>query len=121
MAHCTEFKSEIVDLLKEANESYQNSIKIILENKKNSAKMYDDLSSSYDNLCHQTNENRDVMERILASGLQFQDALGTSKVLETLKSSFNLPNHKFLEEMMIVKQKQLTEAQQVNHLYRNKL
>lgn len=114
MANYTNSTSEIVELLKEAKESYQNSIRIIAENKKDLTKMFDDLSSSYDNLCRQANENVEVMERILASDLQFQDLSNTSNTLEVLKSSFNLPSHKFLEEMIVAKQKKLTEAQQVN-------
>lgn len=57
----------------------------------------------------------DVVEIILAP------EGGSSKVLETLKSSFSLSSsHKFLEEIMISKQKQLTEVQQVKHLsYQN--
>jgi len=115
MANCTDSKSEIVELLLEAKESYQNSIKIIVENKKYLSNMYDDLSSSFDNLGRQTNENVDVMEKMLTSDLQFQDPMVTSGVLEALKSSFNLPSHKFVE-MMVAKRKQLTEAQQVNRL-----
>ena len=118
MAYYTNSKSEIVEWLKEAKESYQNSIEIIVENKKYLTKMFDDLSSTYDNLCCQTNENMEMIEKVLATGLHFQDPLATStvlaQVLEVLKSSFNLPIHQLEEEMMIAKQKQLTEAQQVN-------
>jgi len=54
----------------------------------------------------------EVMEKILAFG---DDPSGSPEVLNALKSSFNLPSHKFLEEMMIAKRKQLAEAQQVTH------
>lgn len=55
--------SEMVELLmKEAKEIYQDSIEIIVENKKCLTKMYDDLSSSCDNLRHQANENMEVKE-----------------------------------------------------------
>jgi len=47
---------------------------------------------------------------VLASG---EDPSGSSEVLDALKSSFNLPSHKFMEEMMAAKRKQLAEAQQV--------
>lgn len=125
MANCetisTDSKSDIEEILKEAKESHQNSIKILINSKKYLTKMYDDLSSSYDNLCRQTNENIDVIEDILASGLQCQDLLGNSTVLETLKSSLSLPSHKFLEEMITAKRKQLAEAHQVSRLPNLKL
>ncbi len=76
-------------------------MRIIVENKKHFTKMFDDLSSAYDNLGRTINENTEVIEKSLASELQFQSPLGTASVLE---------------EMMIVKQKKLTEAQQVNPL-----
>ena len=114
MANSRDSNSEIIELIKEAKENYQNSMGMIVENKKYLTKMFDDLSSAYDNLDRKINEKMDVMKKILASDLQFQGPLGTASVLEALKSSFNLSSHKFSEEMMIAKRKQLTEAQQVN-------
>jgi len=110
MANCSDSKSEIVEILKEAKESHQNSLKTIVENKKCLTKMFDDMFLACDNLGRQSSKNIEVMEKILASG---EDPLGTPEVLEALESSFNLPSHKFMEEMMIAKQKQLAEAQQV--------
>ena len=112
MANCIDSKSEFVEILKKAKESHKDSIKIIAENKRYLAKMYDDLFSACDNVIRETNKNLQVMEKISVSR---GDPSGTSEVLEALKSSFNLPSHNFLEEMMIAKQKRLTNAQQVNH------
>ena len=111
MANSRDSNSEIIELIKEAKENYQNSMGMIVENKKYLTKMFDDLSSAYDNLGRHINENMEVMEKILASDLQFQD---TASGLVALTSSFNLSSHKLSEEMMIAKRKQLTEAQQVN-------
>ena len=110
MANCSDSKSEIVEILKEAKESHQNSLKTIVENKKCLTKMFDDLFSACDNLGRQSSKTKEVMEKILASG---EDLSGSPEVLEVLESSFNLPSHKFMEEMMIAKRKQLAEAQQV--------
>jgi len=110
MANCKDSKSKIVGILKKAKESHQNSLKTIVENEKDLSQMFDDLFSACDNLGRQSSKNIEIIEKILASG---EDLSGSPEVLEVLESSFNLPSHKFMEEMMIAKRKQLAEAQQV--------
>ncbi len=112
MANCTDLTSEMVEILKEAKESHQNSLKTIVQNKRCLKKMFVDLFSACNKLGRQSSKTMEVMEKILAFG---DDPSGSPEVLNALKSSFNLPSHKFLEEMMIAKRKQLAEAQQVTH------
>ena len=103
----------MLELLKEAKVRYQNNSKVIIENKERLTKMYNDLSSSYDALNRETNENLKMIEKVLSSPQQFQDPLEAHNFLGPLKACFGSTGHTFLEEKMKAKCKQLTEVQKV--------
>ena len=89
----------------------QNNSKVI---KEHLTKMYNDLSSSYDALNQETNENLKMIENILLSPQQVQYPLEACDFLfGSLKACFGSPGHTILEEKMKAKFKQLTEVQKV--------
>ena len=105
--------SEIVELKKVAEKSYRNHIETIEESKEFLKQLYDELSSSYDDLSREANVNIEIIEKMLASNQQFQDQSEVPDYLASLKSCFSSPPHLFMEEKMKAKFKQLTEVQKV--------
>lgn len=105
--------SEMFQFLEEAKISYQNNCHVIVENAKNLAKLYDDLSTSYDILNRETNENLETIEKVLSSAKQFQDLSEVKNYLAPLKAYFDSSRYKSLDDKMRANHKQLNEVGQV--------
>ena len=106
------FKNETIALVKKAQTSYHISTKAMLEDKELLKKMYDDLSSSYDNFTKETLEDVETLEKVLQ---QSAGQIGDHKLLESLQACFDSPSQQWIEVMMKAKRRLLNEAQQVIH------
>ena len=105
--------SETVEVVRVAEKSYRNYLKTIEESKEFLKQLFNDLSSSYDDVSRETNANIEIMGKILASPSEFQYQTESPDFLATLKACFSTPIHMFMEEKMKAKRKQLGEAQKV--------